>query len=344
MRETAARAALRAMGVLRERDGRSWLELTTSGTSGRPRTVVRSLPSWEDSYGHVSHLTGIGADDTVLVPAPPSGSMFAFAHAHAAHAGADVVALDRWSVAEAARALATCTAAHLTPPMLAALLQRDLGRLRTVVCAGAALPGPVRWQAEDAGLRLVDYYGSAELSFVAMRVGSRLEPFPEAEVDVRDGVVWARSPWLADGYATGQTGPLRRDTDGFATVGDRGRRDADHGLVVEGRGDDAVTSGGVTVLCADVEAAVLSLPHVSAVAVVGTPHPGLGEAVEAVVVGPGALDLVALRALTADLVDRTHLPRRWHQWDSLPLTAAGKVDRAAVRARLLAAGRTEEHS
>ncbi|WP_404382974.1 fatty acid--CoA ligase family protein [Knoellia locipacati] len=344
MRESAARAALRAMGVLRERDGRSWLELTTSGTSAAPRTVVRSLASWEDSFEHVSRLTGITGEDRVLVPAPPSGSMFAFAHAHAAHAGADVVALDRWSVAEAARALATCTAAHLSPQMLSSLLERDIGSLRTVVCAGAVLPEPVRRRADEAGLQVVDYYGAAELSFVSMRVGPRLKAFPEVEVDLRDGVVWARSPWLAEGYAAGQAGPMLRDADGFATVGDRGRWDAARGLVVEGRGDDAVTTGGVTVLSADVEAAVLSLPNVSAVAVVGLPHPDLGEVVEVVVTGSGELDLAALRARAGGLVDRAHLPRRWHQWDDLPLTAAGKVDRVAVRSRLLAMSRSRERS
>lgn len=342
MRESAARAALRAMGVLRECDGRARLELTTSGTSAAPRTVVRSLASWEDSFDHVSRLTGISPEDRVLVPAPPSGSMFAFAHAHAAHVGAQVVALDRWSVAAAGSALEACTAAHLTPAMLAALLERDLGALRTVVCAGATLPDSVRRLAQDRALTVVDYYGAAELSFVAMRVGTRLEPFPEVEVDLRDGAVWARSPWLAQGYAPGQTGPLQRDGDGFATVGDRGAWDADTGLVVLGRGDDVVTTGGVTVLCADVEAAVLSLPGVRAVAVAGTPHHALGEVVEAVVVGTGDLDLAALPDRTSSLVERSHLPRRWHHWDALPLTEAGKLDRAEVRARLLAAARPEE--
>ncbi|MDT0214987.1 fatty acid--CoA ligase family protein [Rothia sp. ARF10] len=360
MRDTAAREALRTMGLLRERDGRAWLELTTSGTSAVARTVVRSLVSWEGSFDHVSRLTGITADDTVLVPAPPSGSMFAFAHAHAAHVGADVVALDRWSPASAVNATTTCTAAHLTPAMLATLLDRGTGRLRTVVCAGASLPESTRLRAQAAGIQVVDYYGAAELSFVAMRVGPRLEPFPEVDVELRDGVIWARSPWLADGYAAGQSGPLLRDEEGFSTVGDLGRWDTTSGLVVLGRGDDVVSTGGVTVVCADVEAALLSLPGVTAVAVVGTPHPDLGEVVEAVLVagtdlapvnvdaaGPSAdiLDpadsephnpeLTGLREAAARLLDRTQLPRRWHVWRDLPLTAAGKVDRAQVRARLL---------
>lgn len=367
MRETAARDVLRAMGLLRERDGRAWLELTTSGTSAVPRTVVRSLASWEDSFDHVSRLTHVTADDTVLVPAPPSGSMFAFAHAHAARVGAAVVALDRWSPASAGEATTSCTVAHLTPAMLATLLDRGTGRLRTVVCAGASLPESTRLRAQDVGVRVVDYYGAAELSFVAMRVGRRLEPFPQVDVDVRDGVIWARSPWLADGYLPGQSGPMLRDEDGFATVGDLGRWDTTSGLVVLGRGDDVVTTGGATVVCADVEAALLSLPGVTAVAVVGTPHPDLGEVVEAVVVGthlpptnadpahteparldptetvdpdPTNLDLAHVREAAARLLDRTQLPRRWHVWPDLPLTTAGKVDRAEVRARVVAV-RTE---
>lgn len=341
MHDTPARAALRQMGFLREADGQSWLELSTSGTAAAPRTVRRTLASWEGSFDHVSRLTGTVATDRVLVPAPPSGSMFAFAHAHAAHLGAGVVALARWSLREAEAALTSCTVAHLTPAMLIGLLDRDLGRLRTVVCAGAALPHRVRLQAQSAGVHVVDYYGAAELSFVAMRGGGRLDPFPEVEVDLRDGVIWVRSPWLAEGYAPGQSGPMLRDAEGWATVGDRGRLDDELGLVVLGRGEDTVTTGGATVLCADVEAAVLTSPAVTAAVAIGTPHFELGEVLEVVVTGALIHDVDELRSHTAELVPRTHVPRRWHVWSELPLTPAGKVDRAEVRRRL-AAERTPE--
>lgn len=337
MRDTPARAALREMGVLREVGRRTWLELATSGTSTTPRSVVRSVQSWEDSFDHVSRLTGTTPEDRVLVPAPPSGSMFAFAHAHAAHVGAGVVALPRWSLRDAEQALRTCTLAHLTPAMLTGLLGRDLGRLRTVVCAGAALPDAVRQRAHALGIDVVDYYGAAELSFVAMRAGGRLDPFPEVEMELRDDVIWARSPWLAQGYAVGQSGPLLTDAAGWASVGDRGRIDPGRGLVVLGRGADTVTSGGTTVVCADVESAVLGHPSVTAAVVIGTPHVELDELLEVVVTGSDALDVHELRSHTATLVSRTHLPRRWHVWSELPLTPAGKVDRSEVLRRLAAA-------
>ena len=66
------------------------------------------------------------------------------------------------------------------------------------------------------------YYGAAELSFVAWGAhADDLRPFPGVEVSVREGEVWVRSPYLCTGY-DGPPGPLRRDGDGFATVGDRG--------------------------------------------------------------------------------------------------------------------------
>lgn len=334
MRESPALDALRAMGLLREAGGRTWLEVTTSGTTDRPRTVVRSVASWLDSVEHLTRFTGTTSADRVLVPAPPTGSMFAFAIAHAAHVGADVRRLPRWSLREAAAALRACTVAHLTPAMLAPLLDRDLGRLRTVVCAGSSLPQSVRDLAQARGVQVVDYYGAAELSFVAIRTGDALAPFPRVEIEVREGVIWVRSPWLCEGYAADQSGPLRRDDAGWATVGDRGRLDGARGLVVTGR-EDSVTTGGATVLCADVEAVLRSCAGVLEAVVVGTPHPDLGELLEAVVVAGTDVDVATLRSEASGRLAPTHLPRRWHHWSDLPLTPAGKVDRAEVARRLV---------
>ena len=70
-----------------------------------------------------------------------------------------------------------------------------------------------------------------------------------------DRVVWVRSPYVCDGYA-GPTGSLRRDPDGWATVGDIGALDGE--IVTVGGRPDAVITAGATVLIADVEAALRS--------------------------------------------------------------------------------------
>jgi acyl-CoA synthetase (AMP-forming)/AMP-acid ligase II len=177
------------------------------------------------------------------------------------------------------------------------------------------------------------YYGTAELSFVAWGTCEEdLRPFPGAQLDVRGDEIWVRSPYLCDGY-TGTPGPLRRDEDGFATVGDRGA--LEHGvLTVWGRGTDSVTTGGATVLVDDVERALRPFSR-GALSVLGTPHAVLGEVVTAVLTTPS--DLPAASAAARTLLPAEQRPRRWFSIEALPMTAAGKVDRRGL-ADLLARG------
>jgi acyl-CoA synthetase (AMP-forming)/AMP-acid ligase II len=312
------------------------LHLPTSGTTARPRKVVRTVDSWVDSFDPFTAATGLGPDDDVLVPSPPHSTLFLYGLAHAAHLGAAVTTMDRWSAREAATAAKRCTAGHFTPPMLAALLPRlpDGHRLRTAILAGATVDAGLRRDAERAGVRVVDYYGAAELSFVTIRGDDGvMRPFPRVDVELRDGVVWARSPWLSEGYAVGQAGPLRRDGE-WATVGDLGHWGRDGGLVVDGRGDGAITVGGATVLPSDVAAVLAGVEGVREVAVVGLPSHDLGQVVGAVVVADSVVSVEDLRTRAAAGLAATHRPVRYALVDELPLAPSGKVDTAAARAIL----------
>ena len=131
------------------------------------------------------------------------------------------------------------------------------------------------------------YYGAAQLSFVGWgRDAESLRPFPEVDIDVRDGELWVTSPWLCL-REEGDPAVLRREIrDGrqWMTVGDRGSVTADGRLVVAGRAD-AVTTGGATVVLADVEAALRPYAR-GEVVVVGRPHPRLGAVLVAVCTDP----------------------------------------------------------
>ncbi len=215
----------------------------------------RTTGSWVSSFAAVTDLSGIGPGARVWVPGAPAGSMNVFARVHAAWAGAEVV-----SAAEGA------THAVLTPASLADLLPSVRPGL-TVVVAGDALAPATAERAVAAGLEVHHYYGAAELSFVAWgHDAATLRPFPGVEVDVRDGEIWVRSPYLAEGCA---------DPDGWATVGDRGRVGRLR-LVVHGR-PDAVTTGGATVRLGEVGGGAASARH-GEVVVLGVPHPTLASA------------------------------------------------------------------
>lgn len=302
--------------MLRARADGRLVALRTSGTTVRPRAVVRTAESWFSSFDEVAELTGLHAGCRLWVPGPLSSTMNLFAAILGRHLG--IEAVDRPALA---------THAHLTPAVLRRALDEGVSvRGVHVTVAGDRLPRALRSRAERAGAQVSHYYGAAELSFVAWGADEDdLRPFPGVEVALRNGEIWARSRYLCEGYDR-EPGSLRRDRDGFATVGDRGVL-ADGRLRVAGRGDDAVTTGGATVLISDVESA-LSLGLEGAVVVVGVPHETVGEVVAAVLTDRE--DLAAAHESARSRLAPAQRPRLWFHVPDLPWTAAGKTDRDAL--------------
>ena len=124
--------------------------------------------------------------------------------------------------------------------------------------------------------------------------------------------------------------------DGWVHTGDLGRIDADGFLYVVDRAKDVIIRGGYNIASAEVEGAIHELGDVAECAVVGVPHPILGQDVAAVVrlrQGAPALTLDGLRDHLAEQLADYKLPRRLVLTDdALPRNAAGKLDKGAVLA------------
>jgi acyl-coenzyme A synthetase/AMP-(fatty) acid ligase len=316
--------------------------LFSSGSTGRPRGIVRTVESWRVSLDAFSSITGITADDTVWLPGPLWSSLFLYGAFHAGAVGAQVIFRDDNP--------SSATALHCVPTQLPGLLRRAqagaLPLVRRVVVAGDHGAAALREQCEAAGWQVVEYYGAAELSLVAWRDrGGPFRAFPGVETQLRmqpgvgrqtevsgqtggePGVLWARSPYLATSYLSAHgLGPLRRDPDGWATVQDLALA-VPGGLEIVGRGNSVVISGGHTVVVEEVERLLLGLPGVDEVAVLGVPHPQLGQVLTAVVVGSAADG--TLRTAVAGMPAPSR-PRRWLHADALPHTSAGKLHRDAL--------------
>ncbi|MCA1281027.1 MULTISPECIES: class I adenylate-forming enzyme family protein [unclassified Saccharopolyspora] len=339
--------------VARRGDERTWFYLpTTSGSSGVPKVLVRSRRSWSESFRALD--VPLGPDDAVLVPGPLSSSLFLFGAVHALHGGASLRLLRRWSATAAAAACRDATVVHVVPAMLAALLSvwerepEPRPRLRLVVCGGAAVDAELEARLHRVlpGCELLEYYGAAELSLVAVRRGEpRLRPV--VEVDVRDesgaslppevpGALWARSELVCDGHLRG--GVLVPAAPGWRGVGDRAVRHEDGTVTVLGRAGSVIGTGGHLVAAEEVEAVLRAVGGVLDVVVAGTPHRRLGALVTAVLeVDPGSPPTRArLRDATRRL-EPAKRPRRWLVLPELPRTPAGKPARAEV-ARLLRDG------
>jgi acyl-CoA synthetase (AMP-forming)/AMP-acid ligase II len=126
--------------------------------------------------------------------------------------------------------------------------------------------------------------------------------------------------------------------DGWLYSGDLARLDEDGYLYIVGRKKDVIIRGGNNIHAVDVEAVLLEHPHVVEAAVVGIPHPVLGEDVAAVVVlSAGASTTIdELRQLCADALADYKVPRRIELIDELPRNATGKVLKAQLQDRLAA--------
>lgn len=299
--------------------------LDTSGTTGRRRTVVRTTRSWVLSFPHVSALLRLDRSSRVWIPGPLSATANLFAAVHADWAGASRVDGPE-----------DATHAYLTPTALRREVTTRAGAMAglQVLAAGDGLDRATYDAAGDAGARVSHYYGAAELSFVAWGAhAGQLRPFPGVEVSARDAELWVRSPYLCDGYVEPGLAP-RRDADGWMTVGDRGQITGEL-VTVRGRAG-GITTGGMTVLVADIEH-LLRQHAYGEVLVVGAPHPELGQVVVAVV--SEHEDVRRLRAATRRLLLPGQRPRRWVRLAAFPMTANGKIDRAAVAAQVAGGGR-----
>jgi acyl-CoA synthetase (AMP-forming)/AMP-acid ligase II len=114
---------------------------------------------------------------------------------------------------------------------------------------------------------------------------------------------------------------------GILRTGDLGAFDAHGRLVVRGRRDELIVTGGENVAPAEVEAVLLEHPGVVDAAVFGRPDPEWGRAVTAQVVvdGVSAPDAAGLRAFCASRLASFQVPKAIERVDSLPRTASGKL-------------------
>ncbi|WP_186627881.1 AMP-binding enzyme [Rhodococcus sp. BP22] len=283
----------------------AFLLVATSGSTGRPRALARTAASWTDSFAEFTSITGITAADRVLVTGPLHATMHLFASVHALWIGACVTDDS-----------ASATVAHAVPAVLRDLLDRAPA-LRLAVVAGTALDAGAQERAH--GIELVEYYGAAELSLVAARrVPAPLTLLAGLEAEVRDGLLFVRSPYRVLGAPE------------WFGVGDLAELGPNRQLVVRGRGDAAVNVGGTTVIAEDVELVLDSIDGVRASAVVGTPHSVLGATVTAVVELHEGADVNSVKAEARGRLFREAVPRRWIVVPALPRTGSGKIARARV--------------
>ena len=333
------------------------LILYTSGSTGRPKGAVLShaaldaaLVSWA---GPVMGLTGT---DCVLATLPLSHS-FGINGALLAPilAGARVAMVEPFTPAAALAAIAQHGVTVF--PGVATMFRRlldtpaldpsELTTLRIAVSGAAPCPWDLaqEWRART-GVRILRGYGMTELfrpiSYRADDARDLPEsigrPVPGVELRIvndagrpqpagETGELWIRSPAVMEGYLEAQEETRAVLADGWFRTGDLATISSDGFVAIAGRKKELILRGGYSVVPAEVEAVLLTHPAVAEAAVVGEPHPDLGEEVVAfVTLRAGApVDPAALIAHCRERLAGYKYPRRVTVLDALPKSATGKV-------------------
>lgn len=299
------------------------LVVTTSGTTGTPKGVVLT----HDAIG----AAGMATSTALTVDPAADHWLCCLPVAHVAGLGVITRALvagtaltihDRFNAASVME-----SGASLVSLIPTTLRRIDAWLFRAILLGGASPPC-------ELPPNVVTTWGMTETFGGVVYDGW---PLPGTEVrNGPSGVLELRTPSLARCYRTVEGDQPLVDDDGWFATGDAGEVGAEGFVTVHGRADDVIVTGGEKVWPDRVEAALLNLAGVEAVAVVGRPDPEWGERVVAFVVPrPGTTPpmLADLREATGDLAP-WEIPKELVLVGSLPRTALGKVRRSEVRRSL----------
>ncbi len=333
--------------------------ILTSGTTGRPKGAGRSSASGSGAAGLLRRIP-YRARQTVVIPSPLFHA-WGIANAGLALAMSSTIVLQRRfdpSTVLAAVALHRADGLVVVPVMLQRMLavddeqlaRYDTTSLKYIAASGSAIGAPlVTAVLRRFGPVLHNVYGSTEVSMATIADPADLaadpstagKPVPGVTVRILDdhgravptgttGRIFVGSANRFDGYTGGGT---KEEIDGLLSTGDVGHFDTAGRLVVEGRDDDMIISGGENVYPGEVEDVLAAYPGVAEVAVIGVPDDTFGQRLVAYVATDGRRTLTdkELAAHVAGRLARFKVPRDFIFVDELPRTTTGKIRRRDLK-------------
>jgi o-succinylbenzoate---CoA ligase len=306
--------------------------IATSGSTGVPKAVELSAAALTASATASLQRIGAGPGERWLCCLPTFHIAGIGVLVRSLIAGVDPVITGTVN----AGVLAGCGCAHvsLVPTQLRRLLDSgaDPGQIATVLLGGAAAAGDLLSAAGASGWRVVTTYGMSETCGGCVYDGLPLDGVEigfdvDGRIEIGGPVLFSRyreQPELTDAALAG----------GRFRTADLGYLAADGRLVIRGRADDLINTGGEKVVPGEVEAVLGTSPGVADVVVVGVPDREWGELVTAFVVAADTAappDADHLRAIVRQALSARAAPKKVIVMPVFPLLPSGKPDRAALR-------------
>ena len=339
--------------------------IATSGSTGTPKVIVLRDPGASiPGQGYGPHGAFLGHHDgqVQLVPAPLYHANGFYVLQFGLFGAQQIILMERFNAELAldlieryrVNTFAGVTIMLQRMARVEGVAERDLSSLESVLHGGAPLPEWVarKWIDLVGPEHFFVSYGSSENAGIALANGEQWLAHPgtvgkpfNTEARILDdkanelptgevGEIYLR--WIDQvGTSFTYSGEVqaRRTTEGFSSLGDLGRLDADGFLHLADRRTDMIISGGANVYPAEVEAALSEHQAVADVAVVGLADLEWGQRVHAVVqaVDPRSPPSVDdLKRHSRERLAAYKAPKTFEFVEQLPRSAAGKLRRSAL--------------
>lgn len=348
----------------------------TGGTTGPSKGVNVTNLGWGTMIETVGNALGGRTDDPkTLVVAPITHAAGPVSLA-TLQLGSTQVILPGFDAEKVLRTIAAHKITHmyLPPTALYGLLgspelgQHDTSSLKLFLLVGSPVsPDKLRQAVETFGPCMCQCYGQVECPMIVTwldpetvakaargdhpeRLASCGRPSYSARVGIMDdagnllpngepGEIVVRGAMVSHSYFEKPEATEEVRTFGWHHTGDVAYRDDAGFLYIVDRKKDMVVTGGFNVFTAEVEGAVMELDEVAECAVIGVPHDKWGEQVHAMVVKRGDVDADSIIAHAKARLGGVKAPKTVEFIEAIPRTAAGKMDKKALRARYWKEGR-----
>jgi o-succinylbenzoate---CoA ligase len=307
--------------------------VATSGSTDAPKGVVLSRAAIRASVAATHERLGGVGDWALALPPYYVAGLMVLARAYLGSTRAVPVRSDLDDLAEVAGTLSPRRYISLVPPQLDRALHRGdvaeaLAGFSAVLVGGGPTSDGLVGRAEAAGIKVVTTYGMSETCGGCVYDG---QPLRDVAVDIaEDDRIMISSSSLFSGYRLRPDLTKEVVADGWLRTQDRGSWQAGR-LVVLGRMDDVVITGGFKVDLGEVERRVerWAGQRGAQAAVLGVPDPVWGTVI--IVVSDAAGSLRELQAAVRESLPGYAVPRELIFLDRLPWLANGKLDRVAIR-------------